>query len=61
LFEGADRYRHRVIEQAAQRDLDAAQTGERLAAHRWLERMAHHQWRVAAHLAGLDSEEGSLD
>jgi phosphate:Na+ symporter len=48
-----------AIEQAVAQDLSVAQTGRRLASARWLQRVAHHVWRVAAHLGGYDLREAS--
>jgi len=39
------------------KEITVAQSGHWLAAYRWLERMAHHVWRVSAHLGGYDFEE----
>ena len=49
--------RVRAIEQAVAQDLSVAQTGRRLAGARWLQRVAHHVWRVSAHLGGYDLRE----
>lgn len=46
--------RVRAIEQAVAQDLSVVQTGRRLASARWLQRVAHHVWRVSAHLGGYD-------
>lgn len=42
---------------AVAQDLSVAQPGRRLAGTRWLQRVAHHVWRVSAHLGGYDLRE----
>ena len=57
LWHKAEEDRDGAIEAAVAHDLSVAETGMRMAAQRWLQRMAHHSWRVAAHLGGYDLEE----
>ncbi|NNE05666.1 MAG: Na/Pi cotransporter family protein [Xanthomonadales bacterium] len=53
----ADAARDRAIEHAVAQDLSVADTGRRMAGTRWLQRVAHHAWRVSAHLSGFDLKE----
>ena len=53
----AEHVRDRTIAKAVQEEISVAQSGQWLAAYRWLERMSHHVWRVSAHLGGYDVEE----
>lgn len=53
----ADSARDRAIEQAVAQDLSVAETGRRMSGIRWLQRVSHHAWRVAAHLSGYDLKE----
>jgi len=46
--------RRRAIEHAVSQDLSVAETARRMAAVRWLQRVAQHVWRVSAHLGGYD-------
>ena len=57
LFAGSENLRDRTIALAVKQEITVAQCGRWLAANRWLERMAHHVWRVSAHLGGYDIEE----
>jgi phosphate:Na+ symporter len=57
LFADAEHARDRTITLAVKQEISVAQSGQWLAAYRWLERMAHHVWRVSAHLGGYDIEE----
>lgn len=57
LWEQAEEARDRAIEAAVSHDLSVAQTGQRMAGQRWLQRVAHHVWRVTAHLGGYDVSE----
>lgn len=50
LKESSSSDREAVIEHAVVQDLSVARTDQWLASRRWLERMAHHIWRVSAHL-----------
>ena len=43
-------YRHRLIVQAANGQIDAEQTGDRLDSIRWLHRSTYHVWRIVHHL-----------
>ena len=49
--------RDRTIAKAVRQEISVAQSGQWLAAYRWLERISHHVWRVSAHLGGYDVEE----
>ena len=53
----AEQARDRTIAKAVRQEISVAQSGQWLAAYRWLERMSHHVWRVSAHLGGYDIEE----
>jgi phosphate:Na+ symporter len=53
----AEQARDRTIAKAVRQEISVAQSGQWLAAYRWLERMSHHVWRVSAHLGGYDVEE----
>lgn len=57
LLEASEQVRDEAVEQAVAHDLSVAQTGQRMAGSRWLERVAHHVWRVTAHLGGYDLRE----
>jgi phosphate:Na+ symporter len=57
LWEQAEVARDRAIEAAVAHDLSVAQTGQRMAGQRWLQRVAHHVWRVTAHLGAYDIAE----
>jgi phosphate:Na+ symporter len=51
--------RDRTIRKAVRNEINVAQSGQWLAAYRWLDRVAHHVWRVSAHLGGYDIEYGA--
>jgi phosphate:Na+ symporter len=53
--------RDETIERAVNQELSIGRAGKVLAAYRWQERMAHHVWRVAAHLGGYDAEDDYQD
>jgi phosphate:Na+ symporter len=53
----AEQARDRTIAMAVKQEISVAQSGQWLAAYRWLDRMAHHVWRVSAHLGGYDAGE----
>jgi phosphate:Na+ symporter len=53
----AEQARDRTIAKAVRQEISVAQSGQWLAAYRWLERISHHVWRVSAHLGGYDVEE----
>ncbi len=53
----AEQARDDAIEHAVAQDLSVAQTGQRMAGTRWLQRVAQHVWRVAAHLGAYDLQE----
>jgi len=53
----AEQARDRTIAKAVRQEISVAQSGQWLAAYRWLERVSHHVWRVSAHLGGYDVEE----
>jgi phosphate:Na+ symporter len=53
----AERARDDAIEHAVSHDLSVAQTGQRMAGTRWLQRVSQHVWRVSAHLGGFDLKE----
>jgi phosphate:Na+ symporter len=60
LWDRAEEDRDSAIAAAVARDLSVARTGQRMAAQRWLQRVAHHVWRISAHLGGYDlAEAGS--
>ncbi len=59
LWEDAEPARDRAIEAAVALDFSVADTGQRMAAQRWLQRVAHHVWRVASHLGGFDIREAT--
>jgi phosphate:Na+ symporter len=61
LRESSAADRERVITQAVERDISAADTGAWMAGRRWLERMAHHVWRISAHLGGYEIVEEEPD
>jgi phosphate:Na+ symporter len=61
LAERAESARDRAIEHAVAHDLSVAQTGQRMAGTRWLQKVSHHVWRVAAHLGGFDIQEKLLE
>lgn len=46
-----------AVQHAVSHDLSVAQTGRKMAATRWLEKVSHHVWRVSAHLGGFDRDE----
>ncbi|NIM69408.1 MAG: Na/Pi cotransporter family protein [Xanthomonadales bacterium] len=50
-------FRSQAIAEAVAQDLSIAETNQRMAGARWLARVAHHVWRVAAHLGGYDVRE----
>ena len=53
----AEQARDRTIAKAVRQEISVAQSGQWVAAYHWLEHMAHHVWRVSAHLGGYDAEE----
>ncbi len=61
LHGNAEAERERAIALAVEHDLSVAQTNQLLAAQRWLERMAHHVWRISAHLGGYEITEEEPD
>jgi phosphate:Na+ symporter len=60
LANEAETSRDRAIEAAVAQDFTVAETGRRMAAQRWLQRVAHHVWRVSAHLGGYDVQEAPV-
>jgi len=50
-------FRERAIEHAVSSDYSVAQTSNKMAGTRWLQRVAQHVWRVSAHLGGFDLKE----
>jgi phosphate:Na+ symporter len=57
LAQDSESARDQAIEHAVAHDLSVAQTGQRMAGARWLQRVSQHVWRVAAHLGGFDVRE----
>jgi phosphate:Na+ symporter len=57
LANASERVRDEAIEHAVAHDLSVAETGQRMAGSRWLQRVAWHVWRVAAHLGEFDLQE----
>jgi len=55
----AEQARDRTIAKAVRQEISVAQSGQWLAAYHWLEHMAHHVWRISAHLGGYDIEEAA--
>jgi len=54
LFTSEESSREETIELAVKHRISVRDSGHWLAANRWLEHMAHHLWRVSAHLGGFD-------
>ena len=53
----SEHIRDLTIAKAVKQEITVAQSGQWLAAYRWLERMSHHLWRVSAQLGGYDVDE----
>jgi len=60
LADASEQARDTAIQHAVAHDLSVAETGQRMAGTRWLERVAHHVWRIAAHLGGYDVQESPV-
>ena len=61
LRSSAEMDREGAISHAVEQDLGVAETSQWMEARRWLQRMAHHVWRVSAHLGGTAVEEEQPD
>jgi phosphate:Na+ symporter len=57
LLVDEENVRDQTITGAVKQEITVAQSGHFLSAYRWLERMAHHMWRISAHLGAYDLEE----
>jgi phosphate:Na+ symporter len=57
-FVESEEVRDHTVEKAVRREITVAQSGRWLAANRWLERMAHHLWRISAHLGDYELDDG---
>ncbi len=59
LWDAAESSRDDAIRSAVAHDLSVAETARIMNAERWLQRVAHHVWRVSAHLGEYDQREAS--
>lgn len=59
LWDDSENIRDRTIAMAVKQEISVSQSGQWLAAYLWVERMAHHVWRISSHLGGYDLEESA--